>query len=297
MAQSLTLQEAARKYEADRDIAASTKMQLTYAMRSFDRYFVPRFGHPATLDELTDDLVNEWLLDMKAMGLSQSYIRSHRVWMVTLWRASHEAERCQTFPRRIRRIKKPETIPEAWSADQVRLLLATVAELKGYYRYTGYKKSLWWTCYIMVAWDTALRLCDLLAITPKQVGADGRIVLIQAKTGWAHTAQLRPETMEALKRLGSLEVEETILPWNPKTRRHLHSCFRDILKAAGLKGSPKWLRRASATALEQKNPGAAMAHLGHRTPGLCYKHYVDPRLIQRDKPLPPPLMGGIEEAG
>lgn len=294
MAQSLTLYEAVAKYEADRDIKKNTRMQLVYSVRSFHRYFVPRFGREATLADLTDDLVNEWLLEMKNAGKSQAYIRTQRVWIVTLWRASYEAERCETFPKRVRRIKKPEGIPEAWTPEQVRLLLAAASTLTGYYRFTGYKKSLWWTCFILVAWDTALRLGDLLTIRSDQITPDGRIVLVQAKTGWVHEARLRPETMAALTQLGTLPREGCILPWNEKTLRHLFTCFREILKVAGLRGSSRWLRRSSATAIEQQFPGAAMAHLGHRTPGLAYKHYVDPRLVQRDKPLPPPLDFNLE---
>lgn len=34
-----------------------------------------------------------------------------------------------------------------------------------------------------------------------------------------------------------------------------------------------------------------MAHLGHRTPGLAYLHYIDPILVQQSKPLAPPIPG------
>lgn len=39
-----------------------------------------------------------------------------------------------------------------------------------------------------------------------------------------------------------------------------------------------------------------MAHLGHRTPGLAYKHYVDPRLLEQDRPAPPVLKFNIPQA-
>ena len=39
--------------------------------------------------------------------------------------------------------------------------------------------------------------------------------------------------------------------------------------------------------IELVHPGAAMALLGHRTPGLAYRHYVDARQVSRSKPTPP----------
>ena len=65
--------------------------------------------------------------------------------------------------------------------------------------------------------------------------------------------------------------------------------FRKVLRSKSLPGSIKWLRRTSATLLECVHPGAAKAHLGHRTHGLAYKHYVDPRLLQQNKPIPPSI--------
>jgi hypothetical protein len=37
------------------------------------------------------------------------------------------------------------------------------------------------------------------------------------------------------------------------------------------------------------HPGSAKAHWGHRTHGVAYKHYIDHRLLQQDKPLPPAI--------
>jgi hypothetical protein len=34
-------------------------------------------------------------------------------------------------------------------------------------------------------------------------------------------------------------------------------------------------RRTGATFVERDHPGAAMRYLGHKSPGLAYRHYVD----------------------
>jgi hypothetical protein len=73
------------------------------------------------------------------------------------------------------------------------------------------------------------------------------------------------------------------------TRRPIQVQFAKLVRGAGLQGSTKWLRRSGATWCEVHQPGSAMAFLGHRTPGLAYKHYVDPRFVQRDKPRPPKI--------
>lgn len=75
--------------------------------------------------------------------------------------------------------------------------------------------------------------------------------------------------------------------WGSRWSFYRH--YRKLVAAAGVRGTSKWLRRSSATALERICPGSAMGHLGHKTPGLAYRHYVDPRMLQCGRPLPPEL--------
>ena len=49
------------------------------------------------------------------------------------------------------------------------------------------------------------------------------------------------------------------------------------------------LRPETVAAIEIACPGSATRHLGHLTPDLALKHYLDHAQIDRAKPLPPPL--------
>ena len=102
----------------------------------------------------------------------------------------------------------------------------------------------------------------------------------------------QPETVDAIK-LTFPPNRELLFPW-PHCDRHFSNMFTQIVKAAGIRpGTLKWLRRASATAVEAEQPGAAMAHLGHRTPGLAYQSYVDPRQLGFNRASPPKLTENV----
>lgn len=113
------------------------------------------------------------------------------------------------------------------------------------------------------------------------------IVLPMSKTGDIITCALPPDALETLDKLRG--GERTQVFGQLMNDRNSRVFFRHVLRANGLPGSIKWLRRTSATLFERIHPGAAKAHLGHRTHGLAYKHYVDPRLLQQDKPMPPSI--------
>jgi hypothetical protein len=117
--------------------------------------------------------------------------------------------------------------------------------------------------------------------------ATGRITVTQKKTLDTITVRLRPATLERL----SFEPRERemLFPWCHSAST-LTNSFGAIARAAKISsGSLKYLRRSGATLLEAERPGTAQHHLGHRTPGLAQRNYIDPRLAYVDRPLPPAL--------
>ena len=71
-----------------------------------------------------------------------------------------------------------------------------------------------------------------------------------------------------------------------------------VIEAAGLPDTPgngpQKLRRSSASHLERVCPGSASHHLGHLTPDMAIKHYLDPRIFNEGRELPPPIEGDAE---
>ena len=133
---------------------------------------------------------------------------------------------------------------------------------------------------ILVGYETGLRLGDLLRLPT--VDRNGRFSIVQSKTGDVITCQLSAEAVDAV-RLGG-----EVFSW---PRRRIQERFTALLVRCGLSGSIKRLRATGATWCEVTEPGSAAAYLGHKTPGLALKHYIDPRHLSRTKPLPPPLYG------
>ena len=75
-------------------------------------------------------------------------------------------------------------------------------------------------------------------------------------------------------------------------RKKFSAAFQRVVERAGLSGSPKYLRRARATAECRLNgPAAAAKILGHAdgTGALALKNYVDRSQLLENVALPPSL--------
>ena len=139
----------------------------------------------------------------------------------------------------------------------------------------------------MVGYYSALRFGDLASLRWDQI-QNGMIVVTMNKTGDVIACPLPDNALAMLDKIrGS---GRTLVFGQLMNGKNSRAFFRRVLKEYGLPGSIKWLRRTSATLLERSHPGAAKAHLGHRTHGLAYTHYVDPRLLQQNKPMPPSIL-------
>lgn len=268
--QRMTLEQYVERYALTHEISKGYEQQLRIAARIFDEW---SGGIP--VKEITGDHVNRWLIAISGNGRTPATIASKRRSVLVLLRDAVD-ERVIPPLGKIRPVKQPAKIPEAWSVDEVRSLLRVA------------NGNPWWEAFIRVSWDTALRLDDVLSLKLSNIGPDGSICLTQKKTGWLHSCRLNPMTLACVMRLARPGMDDLFRL--ECCRRTFFKEFRRLVKLAGIRpGSSKWLRRGSSTAVEAIQPGAAMAHLGHRTPGLAYQHYVDPRLLQTASPLPPEL--------
>lgn len=277
------VEELLRRYAEARDIERGTLNWLSLIVARYSRHL----GRAAVLDDFSDENVNAWASAMIESGeLARRTIHSYRRGLLILWRYSDETGLVANRPGRLRKIKTPKLIPTAWSAEQVGVLLQTAMALDGFYR-CGVNRATFWAAVILAIWDTGLRIGDLLRIGREHVGEDGVGCLVQKKTGWPLMFRLSPPAAEMVLRIRH-DSRERIFG-DVVSRKTAFATFRQIARAAGLSGGTKKIRKSGATAVEAASPGAAMAYLGHKTPGLAYQYYVDPRLIQQTRPTPPPL--------
>lgn len=116
--------------------------------------------------------------------------------------------------------------------------------------------------------------------------ADLRKKMVEGKRTAVY-CQLRPATLEALRKLLAISGAKTF--GDLLSRRYMQKWFTSFARKAGAPGSIKTLRKTAATWIEVQHPGSSSRFLGHKTPGLNHKHYLDPRFLDQNRPLPPEI--------
>ncbi|MHB1037999.1 MAG: phage integrase SAM-like domain-containing protein [Pirellulales bacterium] len=271
------------RYRLAHDICTKTFKQLRYSSDKFSRFL----GRPGMLSDLNDSTVNEWLVSLEGLGLAKRSIKGNRVHLLTLWRAAFEDDLVPNWPRKVRRIKVPQVAPRAWRAEGVQRMLQVAATITGHFRLYRVARAAYWRAFILVCWDTGLRLGDVLALEYENVGADGFFIVTQHKTNNTIPCQLKPETLKAIEAIRTPGRENI---FRVTCMQRFNAAFKNIVAQAGLKGTTKFLRRSAATAVEAACPGSAMAFLGHKTAGLAYAHYVDRTIARPVRAATPSLL-------
>jgi integrase len=276
-------------YAVVRRLAATTEVTYRASLSCLGRWH----GQAVALEEMSDTLMSAWVRFMEADGLAARTIKGKRADVLSIWRHAWEHGECRSAPnpRRIRQAPQWEDNPSAWTMEEFRRMLKAASKLPGYLR-NGLKRASYFTALLAVAYETGLRRGDLLALPAKAIGSDGQVTLTQKKTGRLHVARLRNETIAAVRRLEdrlreSGEPSDRPLAW-PHSFNLLYYWMQKIRIDAGIdSGALQQCRRTGATAVESVETGAAMKYLGHRSPGLAEKSYIDRRKIISVTPIPP----------
>jgi hypothetical protein len=245
-------------------------------------------GRELTLADLESDLVNAWLASLKDQVAPRT-IRNKRVNLCVLWRAAFDERLVDRPPERIRKVRVPQSIPVGFMREELLSLVRVADEIKSNWC-DGTPRRLWFGSYFRAAYDTALRLGDMLDIEIPWIWPGGYLSIVQNKTGKTHRVQFRQETLAMIYELVGERRAGKV--WSlPVCREQFFWWFRRLRKKAGLtKGTSKWIRRSSASYIAATHGNdAASEHLGHRSRELAEMHYIDPRIVCRARPMPPPL--------
>lgn len=247
-------------YANSHDAAPATLDQMAGSIRRLQEFL----GRPATLEDLTTETIAA-LVAERLRRVKPRTARNVRDNLMMLANFAVEIGRIRPLAAKVRRPKVPETIPTAWTLDELRRLRAACDQMP---------RPLYWRTLIDAAYDTGLRCGDLLAFDMDRVreeAAGAASVLAQSKTGHAHRVWLAPETLAALRELGG----RFPLEW-PGRKRMYWTRWERLRTLAGVaEGATQKLRRTAATYVERDHPGMAPRFLGHRDPQTAYKHYVD----------------------
>ena len=174
--------------------------------------------------------------------------------------------------------------PVAWSDEELERLLKAASGMTRTL-ISGCPASLFFKAWILVGFTTCLRFSDLHGLRVNQLRGN-RLYVVQSKTSQPITKVLPDEVVALLRQLAEHpKGDGTFFLWALK-EHWLRVWFRRLCKQAGLEGSSKWLRRTGATACEAESPGSASRALGHKSPELAMKFYVDASLLPNSSPVP-----------
>lgn len=270
-------------YQPERPIRKSSARQFRLAISSLERWH----GGPVPLRDLSDKLANLWLI-AEEQKCSPATVKGKRTHVLCVWRYAAEEHGLCDPPRRVRKVIVPRQTPDAWTHEELARMVEAARQIPGKYP-SGIKRADWWELFIRADYDTGLRLSDLLSL-PVDVVRMQTFSVCQSKTATPLIRRLSPATIAVALRTAGI-ARELLLPWNYRRETLWRHWKRYVLTPAGIDPSrrhgPQKLRRTSASHLESIRPGSAQAHLGHGTPGLAGKHYLDPRVVSAEPPLPP----------
>lgn len=259
------------------DAAPFTIAQHRYDLARLHRHF----QRDVLLTECTDELLAAYLKSQLDRGISTVTMNTLRKRLLALTNFAHECGKIDTRPR-VKKLKPHREAPDAWSAEELQRILATAAKL-GRSRQHAFHEGRFWTAYLLVGFQTALRRKTLLALRGKDVDLEAGILSVPAlamKNRRGQRFRLAPNAVDALRALRT-KPEEFLLAW-PYGTKYFETRFRYIISKAEVKPSARRtgstahkLRRTSATHVAMAGGmTAAMALLGHSA-SYVSELYVD----------------------
>lgn len=284
-------------YSSERSIGKSHRNLILTKVRRYSHYL----GHEATLHDLNALSINRFLEHREAV-VKNATVVGERAILRALWSAANESEPgCEwhipTKPARLRRLRREEADVCGWDESQLRSLLLATERQCGMFRTSKVGKiarAPFWRAFLLTAYDTGLRLGDLLRLTAEQIPAAGAVRIKQNKTGKFLTVWISDEAFQAIRATLDQQPRELIFG-KVMTKSCFHKAWRKMTKGAGIHGGTKFIRRTSGSMVERARPGQGHIHLGNGA-NVFAKHYRVERLIN-DKPVLPPRIdcgsGGI----
>jgi len=247
-----------------------------YQLRRSAALYGEHLNRPASTEDLQDEPVSAWLRDLERTH-AQRTTAGHRGNLLVLWRFAARRKLCE-YPGEVRRVPRPAPMPQAWTLEQMRSLVAATERIGG-------ETGRYFHALVLCGYESGLRRGDLWSLRRCDIGRDGTIAIRQHKTGSPHLVAIRPETAELIL---SLPGDTPLAcPWSPKWYGRL---WARLCQVAGVpRGGCQRLRRTGATWIAAEHgTDAASRWLGHRTAGMV-RYYLDVSLASPRPSMPPRL--------
>ncbi len=236
---------------------------------------------PARIADLNSDSLNAFVAG-ELERVSRVSANTHRRVLLVLWRDAFGRGIVTEYPRRVRAVKLPARIIEGYDVEQLGKLLDTAANLDGVWWRTMIERRHWWYAFILTAWNTGLRLGDLLAVERGQINlqpdGSGRLSVVMSKTGQVINRQLPPANVEAIDRcMASGLPRKLCFPIGGGRKRPARRIPFVSRRRRGSGARCVGFAAAPRAKLNGFSVAPGRLHLGHKSPGLFEAAYkVDP---------------------
>ncbi len=281
MTKSPLLEFLHRVYVPSRlDIKPYTVYVFEIIIRQFNA-----FAGDLAIGELTDDVVCRFLKDCLKRGIAPATVNNKRAHILALWRCAWRKMMIAELPRDIPCAKVKRCVPEAWTAEEIQRLVRYAELLGG--EIGDLPTSWFWTTLVLVAFETGLRIGELLQTEIADIHLDYPAIVTRPendKTGTAQLFGLSATTAELLAEHRSPVRNDLVWPW-PYCSRYFFVRFRKVVEGAGLHAGHKGndlfhkIRRTHISHIARASLEAARRAAGHTHATTTERYYIDPRIV------------------
>jgi len=270
-----------------------------WTIRAYGRYL----GREPTLADL-DELALARYLEARAVQVRPFTAEKERTQLVALAGLAWERRLLDVKPN-VPPGPIPDRVPEAWSLDELRRLLAAAADPATYRRGKPGRpplfkrppaeiaprgvdaewKARFFSAILPALWETGERIGAMLEARVDDYQRPHLVVRAEARKGRKRDKcyRLTDATCDRIEQLLAGRTGGRVFDW-PQTRTHLWTTFGMAVRAAGLDTRHRvrfhQIRRSAASHYAAAG-GDACAMLDHSSPRITTRWYLDPRLSDR----------------
>ena len=289
----MLVQDFLEEYFLTSNLRDSTAEQYQNSVNLIEKWH----GSPLHLEEMTDLFISRWIKDYES-DKSPHTVRTRRSALIAIMKGAYQSRHVEYEPKRIRPVKGIQTTPkDVWNALEIQALIAKTPQvLKGRFRTTNIQKALYFSSLITMAFESGLRLGDILAIKSEDLLTKDIIEIETQKTGRPvqvvisdNLKNLIFSTYEGFNRDRSLVWPAYRSGSSKNQKRGMQEQARKIMIACNLRCSDgvfKKLRRSSITEAERLQPGTGWIQGGHSKPDVTIKHYLNQDMAYKERQRP-----------
>lgn len=284
---AVLLENIFTEYEAKR--LRGKSMGAVDHFRTTLKHFGAFLGHVPTVDDLTDDVVNDfqWHL-VERRGIVAATAVSYVKKLLALWRYAARHRIADNWPE-VELMTIPVRDPIAWTEDEVKTIFAALRSQEG--MIGDIPAYCWWPALWNVFYDTAERLAAVLSLTMDDLNLAANWVTFRAEFRKGKLRDrgmpLHADTVADLRRIIDGFPKRKYLFEAPFGVQALLDKYRAILRDAGLPYDRKRLfhciRRTVASHFES-NGHDATELLDHSMRKVTTDSYLSPQIVKRARP-------------